>query len=121
LMGDILVKREKKPILTKESLANADLVLYQLFGALDIKGEGHGHWYPIAYVFHENLQPMWQRLKSEQFCKTIQPLFGVNNITELKDTIAKGTVERDMRYSGCFETPLSILSNIKTEEIGSMN
>lgn len=71
-MGDILVKREKKPILTKESLSNPDLVLYQLYRVLDIKGEGHGYWYPTAYVYHENLQPMWQRLKSERFCKIIQ-------------------------------------------------
>ncbi|MHB8130818.1 MAG: toll/interleukin-1 receptor domain-containing protein [Mobilitalea sp.] len=121
LMGDILVKREKKPILTKETLANADLILYQLFGVLDINGEGHGYWYPLAYVYHENLQPIWQRLKSVQFCNAIQPLFGVSNITELKDIISKGKVERDMRYRGCFEAPLSILNNIKIEEIGSMN
>ncbi len=121
LMGDILIKREKKPILTKETLSNADLILYQLFGVLNINGEGHGYWYPTTYVYHSNLQPIWQRLKSEQFCKTIQPLFGVNSISELKNLIAKSTVEHGMSYSGSFESPLSILSNIKIEEIGSMN
>jgi hypothetical protein len=122
LMGDILVKREKKPILTKESLTNADLILYQLYSVLDINGEGHGHWYPLTYVYHENLQSMWQRLKSKQFCKTIQPLFGVDNITELKAAIEKGSAERIIEgYSGCFKSPLTILSNIKIDEIGSMN
>ena len=55
LVGDILVKREKKPVLTKESLSNADLVLYQMYPLLALNSDGHGYWYPVAYVYHNDL------------------------------------------------------------------
>jgi hypothetical protein len=122
LMGDILIKREKKPILTKESLTNADLILYQIYNILSQNGEGRGYWYPMTYIYHQQLQPIWQRLKSKQFCNVVQPLLGVSNITDLKDVIKKGDEKMNISgYSGSFETPLSILRNIKIEEIGSVN
>ena len=121
LTGEILVKREKKPIITKASLSNADLVLYQMYGVFDLKGKGHGAWFPTTYVYHENLQPMWQRLKSRKFCEVILPLFGVASITALKDSIAKIPISRDMHYDRYHENPLSIVDHVKIEEIGSLS
>ena len=60
-------------------------------------------------------------MKSKQYCEKIMLLFGLSTIDELRNVISKSMQERDMRYSGCFESPLSILSRISVEEIGSMN
>ena len=46
LTGELLVQREKRPILTKESISNADIVLYQL-GRLLIKSSRR--WFPTTY------------------------------------------------------------------------
>jgi len=120
LSGEILVKREKKPILTKESISNADLVLYQLAQSLDIEGVGAIRWYPISYIYHEGGQPMWQKLRSKKFCEKIMPLFGAKTIEELKKLISKNVYENGMSYSGFFDSPLVILDNIKLEDIGTI-
>ena len=121
LMGDILVKREKKPILTKESLSNADLVLYQLYPLLDLYSEGYERWYPMSYVYHRQKQNIWQKLSSREYCEKVKVLFEASTIEELRDKVSKSIVESNIGYSGCFESPLSILSNIKLEDIGAMN
>lgn len=121
LMGDLLIKREKKPILTKESLSNADLVLYQLYPLLNLKSDGHRYWYPTSYIYHPYPQNIWQKMKSRQYCENIKYLFGVETIDDLREIVSKSEFDRNMRYSDCFEFPLSILSSIKVEEIGSMN
>lgn len=121
LTGDLLVKREKKPILTKESLSNADLVLYQLYPLLDLKSEGYSCWFPTAYIYHSNLQNIWRKMKSRQYCEKIKYLFGVETIDELQEIVKKSEVERNIGYTGSFEYPLSILDSIAVEEIGSMN
>ena len=48
LAGEITVKREKKPIITKESMANADLFLYQMSCALEVKSR---QWFPTLYCY----------------------------------------------------------------------
>lgn len=121
LMGDILINREKKPILTKETLSNADLVLYQLYPLFDLKTNGNGAWFPLTYVYYNKKQEIWQKMKSRQHCEKIKLLFGVSSIGELKDKVAKSLVEKGMKYSEYFESPLSISSNIRSEEVGSLN
>lgn len=121
LMGDILSKREKKPILTKESLSNADLVLYQLFPLLDLDSDEYDYWYPLAYVYHRGAQNIWQRMKSKEYCEKVKVLFGVKTTEELKIKVGKSVIDRNMRYSGCFEAPPSILSSIRLEEIATLN
>ncbi|MEG0835654.1 MAG: toll/interleukin-1 receptor domain-containing protein [Christensenellaceae bacterium] len=119
MMGDILVKREKKPILTKDSLSNADIVLYQLFEIMSFTTEGHDGWFPLSYIYHEDTQIIWQKLKSTQYCKLIMPLFGVTTIDKLREVIANSHVDRDMRHRSAWEPAPCILSSIKLEEIGS--
>lgn len=121
LMGDILIKREKKPILTKESLSNADLVLYQLFPLLNLGSEGRTMWYPTTYIYHSEAQNIWQKMKSKQYCEKIKVLFGATTIEELKTKVSKSVMNESMRYSGCFEAPPSILSSIRLEEIATLN
>lgn len=117
LMGELLVKREKKPILTKESISNADIVLYQL-GNLLIKSDDCLHdWFPISYIYHSEIQLMWQKLISKEYCERIIPLFGVNTIEELKEIIAGTNPENNMRYGNGTRVAPTILSSIKLSDI----
>ncbi len=121
LSGQLLVERERKPILTKETLSNADIVLYQLGGVLNIGNDGFDYWFPTSYIYHDYAQPIWQKLKSKQYCEKIMPLFGVKTIDELKSIISKHTFDRGMRYSESHYSAPVILSTIKLEEIGTLN
>lgn len=121
MAGDMLINRERKPILTKESISNADLFLYQMSLVLRIEEKYCFSWFPITYVYHDEIQPMWQRLKSKEYCETLFPLFGVKSIDEMKRMI--DAVEEDSRtsYNYCFDHAAVIKSNIEVNEIGSLN
>ncbi len=121
LSGQILVEREKKPILTKDTLSNADIVLYQLGGVLEISDEESDYWFPNSYVYHEHVQALWQKLKSKQYCEKIMPLFGVRTVDELKAVIEKQPFDRRMSYSESFYSAPVILTAIKLDEIGTLN
>lgn len=121
LAGKILVERERKPILTKEALANADIVLYQLGDVLGIKDDESNYWFPTSYVYHDYEQPMWQKLKSKEYCKKVMPLFGANTIEELKSIIEKQPYDRNMSYPRTFFSAPTILSVVKSDEIGTLN
>lgn len=119
--GDILVRREKKPILTKESLSNADIVLYQLSALLDLPTTDTSCWFPMTYIYHEFVQVIWQKLKSREYCKKIFPLFGVSDAFELKTLIEKSTRDRAVRHSNYFDPAPHIITSIAIDEIGSIN
>ena len=121
LSGEMLVEREKKPILTKEALSNADIVLYQLGGVLDICDEESSYWFPMSYIYHERIQSIWQKLKSKQYCNKVMPLFGVKTIDELKEIVKKQTLNRNVFYRGSFYPAPVILTAIKPDEIGVLN
>jgi len=88
MSGDILVHREKKPFLTKESIANADIVLYQLGEILALPPSSERwRWFPTTYVYHSETQPMWQRLVSSSYCAKIAPLFGVDNVQKQRSQL----------------------------------
>lgn len=120
LTGEILAKREKKPIITKTSLANADVVLFQLFSVLGLEGEPP-FWFPVIYYYCAECQPMWQKLKSKAYCEKIMPLFGVKTIEELTQAVERNTGDGDMRHRGAFESAPVIRSSVKLDEIGSIN
>lgn len=120
LAGEILVRREKKPIITKASLANADVVLYQLFSVLRLEGKPSS-WFPLVYHYCGEYQPMWQKLKSKAYCEKIMPLFGVKTIEELKQAVERNTPDRGMRHDGAFESAPIILNSVKLDEIGGIN
>ncbi len=119
LAGDILVKREKRPILTAQSISNADIVLYQLFSVPNYKAVGSGCWYPLAYIYYKPFQPIWQKLQSRKHCEKIFPLFGVKNLQELKDIIENSNSMKG--YDNSFEKLLNIKDSIEIEKIGSLN
>jgi len=56
LAGDIATKREKKPYITKDTLAEADLLLYQMSCALDISRNGRWKWFLTLCCYHSRFQ-----------------------------------------------------------------
>lgn len=121
MSGDMLVHRERKPILTKETISNADLFLYQMGLTLQIDGDHYGYWFPTTYVYHSAPQTMWQRLKSKAYCTSVLPLFGVKTIEDMKRMIDAVEHNPRMCYNYCFESAAVIKNSIKTEEIGLLN
>jgi predicted CopG family antitoxin len=126
LVGHTLCnEREKRPIYTKESIAEADLFLYQVCNALELSqddGRYDPYWFPTCYVYAEYSPNEWSKMVSRDYCKKkMFLLFGVDSIEKLKEAISHCTYERDMRYNGCFEAAPSILSLIDLEKIGTVN
>lgn len=121
LTGEILVKRERKPILTKESISNADIILYQLGTILNINRNTYSYWYPLSYIYHSGSQVIWQKLKSKQYCLKIAPIFGCQSIDELKEILKKPLANTCNGYQTSFDSIPNILSNLKYEDIASLN
>lgn len=122
LSGDIIVKREKRPILSKTTISNADIVLYQLAHILTTPNENNWYddWFPTTYIYHDGVQSIWHKLKSQRHCLKIMQLLGVDSISQIKEIVAKSVGERDMRYSNSFRHAPGILSNISVETIGTL-
>ena len=121
LAGDILVSREKKPILTRQSISNADLVLYQLSTVFDTSENKRWNvWFPTTYVYHEGQQALWKKLIYKSYCKKIYPLFSVKTITELKEKIQGSMLDQTIGYNSSFDNAPGILSSIKLDEIGTL-
>ena len=121
LAGDILLKREKKPVITKSSLSNADVVLYQLFQIFDLVDNGWHGWFPMVYYAVTVPQPIWSKLQSRNYCLKVLPLFGVANIEELKERISKCKNEKGVRHRGSFDDAPVILGSIKLDDMGMLN
>jgi SEFIR domain. len=125
LLGNsICSEREKLPIYTKESIAQADLFLYQVFNALDVSADeisGRNYWFPTCYIYVEGGINEWQKLKSRKFCEKMIELFGVNNVQELKERIGKCEYNSRIKYSGSVDVAPTILESIRIEEIGTLN
>lgn len=119
LAGDILVNREKKPILTVRSIANADIVLYQLDEIFN-DSEKTNTWFPTTYVYHEGPQLIWTKLISKSYCQKIFPLFSVKNIAELKEKLQGTVLDQNIGYPGAFNKAPKIMSSIKIDKIGSL-
>lgn len=121
MAGHILVHRERKPILTKQSISNADIVLYQL-GSILMPPEGlPSSWFPTTYIFHENEQLIWKKLCSRSYCFKIAPLFGVKTVEEIKELIIMSKRNRRIGYNRAFDNAPEIYHSIDTEHIGTMN
>jgi len=120
LAGEITVKREKKPIITQESIANADLVLYQMSCAFEA---GYYRWFPTLYCYRSRYhqQSIWVRMKSKKHCEKLFPLFDVSTLEELKKLVSKCEYNREFSYQGSFDGAPNILNSITLEDIATLN
>ena len=125
LLGNtIYTQREKRPIYTKEAIAEADLFLYQVRNAYNLVEDKYhfcAYWFPTLYIYVKSGPIEWTKLKSRKYCEKMFDLFGVNSVEELKDALKNCTFNIEMRYRGSFDAAPAILSSIKLEEIGSLN
>ena len=120
LASDILVYRTKLPTITKQTIVDADILLYQLSNVYGIQEYNYG-WFPLTYVYNENSHnyPYWNKLKSIKQCEKLYPLFEVDNIEALREKVQLNK-RNGIRYEGAFfnEAPI-ILQSITIADIGS--
>lgn len=121
----ICTQREKLPIYSCESLAEADLFLYQIRNAFQLASSDKmycsPYWFPSLYLYAKKNPIEWTKLKSKRYCQKMFDLFNVNNVEDLKKALSNCTYDKDMKYSGRWESAPAILSIIKLDEIGSLN
>lgn len=121
LTGHYMVNdREYLPLYSGKALANADLFLYQVYNGLNLEQITEWFpWFPTLYVYADHYDSVWKKLKSEQFCKKIMPIFGVATIQDLKARLSQCKVDSNVRYSHGFADPApAILSYIKLDDVG---
>lgn len=128
MLGDCICnQREKKPLYTKKTIAEADLFLYQVYSTLDIKISAtsgwRSYWFPTLYVYTDpyNRMGIWSRLRSKRFAQKMCELIGVESIEELKKRVENCKTDRDMRYNNSFDFAPAITAYIKPEEIATLN
>ncbi len=121
LQGEMLLQREKKPLITKERLSNADLVLFQLFIVMVGQDQNLPRWFPLTYVYHQGKQNQWVKLASRKYCEKIMPLFGVNTLEDLTAEIDKSNSTASRQgFAGSFDHALRICDSILSKDIGSV-
>jgi len=126
LLGDVIYnQREKRPIYSREAIAETDLFLYQVCNAYNLITDHTEnylgtYWFPSLYIYVKANPIEWTKMRSKSYCKKMELLFGVNGVEELKGVVAKCIHEQEMRYSGAFISAPAILDCIKLEEIGSV-
>lgn len=79
------------------------------------------YWFPTCYVYAKYSPCEWKKMKSRKFCKKMFELFGVSSLEELKQRISKCSYDKEMRYSGSFDSAPAILNIIKLDDIGTVN
>ena len=121
LAGKIIVEREEKPILTKDAICNADIVLYQL-GKILLGNNKYGFikWFPTTYIYYDKTQTIWHKLRSQKHCLKITSLFGVKTIQELKTILQQAQSQNPLGYPSAWDYAPEILSSIQIEEIGTL-
>lgn len=121
LAGRMLIRREKKPLLTSQSLSRADVLLYQLHNVIGLSTSDTEYWFPFSYCYFKGGESMWIKLKSKKYCQKVLPLFGMNTIEELKKRLAICTTDRRMSYPYSFDPAPNILSSINLDSIATLN
>jgi hypothetical protein len=121
LSSEMLVKREREPILSKTSIAETDVFLYQVHCMLyPPQNLFDWPWFPRSYVYANRARTIWPRLVSRRFCQNVLCLFGVDSVESMITKISGWKETRNVQYDRCFSSPLSIRDCIKVDEIASM-
>jgi len=101
-----------------KDLIDVDLLVYY------ISKHQNGWWFPRTYIYIEfgvhHIHKFLRKLKSKRFAECAKPLFGVNNIDDVRKWInSVANMETSDGYSGSFHKVPSITCFIKPEEVGS--
>lgn len=121
--AQLLTERDKMPILNKQTLAETDLLLYQLstiFFSEEDKQLYYWKWFPVMYPYVKR-SDLWIKLKSISFCQKILPLFGVTSINDLKSTISKAIYDDNVCYRGAWQAAPNILTYVSLQQIATLN
>lgn len=116
----IHTERENKPIYTSTSLANADLLLYQIYNGLDLEKLKFGLWYPSLYIYSDGNKELWKRLTSKSFCDQIMPLFNVKTYEELAAKILQCKNSHDFYYPGYWNRALAITDLVDVKDVATL-
>lgn len=120
LSGDLLCRRRQyEPIYTADSIARADLFLYQVYPALEVPLLDYfNYWFPVCYVYAEH-DKEWTKLVSRKYCEKLYLLFGVKSLDELKGKIAKCVPDQKIGYHrGYGGMAPAILNYVEVADIG---
>jgi hypothetical protein len=125
LAGDIAVKREKIPVITSHSMANADVILLQLSDILEVKVNPRWGWFPKLYCylgsrFGGRKQEIWAKLVSKTHCEKLFPLFGVTQLSQLIEKAKKNKADENTRYRGSGGYIPTIKYNIEYDQIATL-
>lgn len=119
-VGNMLVNREKRPVITGESISRADVILFHLSIIYEYNDNGdYGIWFPTTYVYDKTSYFWWQKLVSKKYCEKIFPLFGVKSMEELKYAINKCYINNIKGYEG-YSLP-GVLDSLELDTIGTYN
>lgn len=124
LQSHLLLKREKSRIISSKNLAYTDMMLCQL-SFIYFKNNkdnviSRDYWYPSTSSGAVDLESQWSKLRSKRYCEEIKPLFGVENIINLKNVIAQHPVSQDFTYTGLYGITVqvpSITYSIRLDDI----
>lgn len=116
----IHTERENKPIYTSTSLANADLLLYQIYNGLNLEKLKFGVWYPFLYIYSDGNKELWKRLTSKSFCDQIMPLFNVKTYEELAEKILQCKSSHAFYYPGYWNRALDIMDLIDAKDVATL-
>ena len=123
LIGHYVCKeREYMPMYSGRAMANADLFLYQVFNGLELDElrDWYCTWFPMLYVYADEYDSIWKKLKSTQFCKKIMLVFGVKTIDDLKKRIANCEQDNKVHYSAGYPPAPAILTIVSLDEIATL-
>jgi hypothetical protein len=125
--GYILTKREQLPLIGKNTLANADVVLCQLARVFAVSHPNVDYyWFSHLYIYSERYldteakQEIWSKMISKRYCDKIMPLFGITTLQELRDIVKTDKPpEQNMGPYYGSSVP-DIKDSIEPEQIGTM-
>ena len=118
--GDLFVSdRLYPPIITQQSISEADLLIFQLSQIIREDTKEYVHWFPYLYVYCDPNQILWKRLVSKSEALKIMPILGVKDLESLKKRIISTQKYQPVRYNCCFNDANPIYCYIKAEEIGT--
>lgn len=120
LTADTAVKRIKEPLITKESFSETDIFLCQMSFSLKIR-QANSYWFPLTYIYADNLNNIWIKLSSRQYCKKILPLFGVETIDELKKIIQENPVKDGYGFQSAWYPVPKIPLKIGDDDFASLS